>query len=126
MDAGFHRIRLAKHNIELALENYEWNVIAKFEDIPEVVAQGFIQRIKEPVDLSIELSRADKSNFPAIYAKFGMFYEALEAISDLVDSDSDNVHYRRERLKLLSQVALQFEPKDGDINELTMVITNKK
>jgi len=56
--------------------------------------------------MSARLANANKADLPGIYAQEGIWYDALEAVSDLVDTQPDNVSWRTERADLLQQAGV--------------------
>ena len=112
VQAGVHCIRLADYGIRLSTgKQYRW-FVALVPD-PEhrskdIIAGGGIERIELPEILLTKLTRAGKGEVPYIYAEGGIWYEALSAISDLIDSTPDNADLRKKRASLLEQVGLSL------------------
>lgn len=107
---GMHRVKLAKHGVELQLDVlYEWNVaiVSDAENrSKDVIAKGVIKRIKAPDDLAKSLENEDDPGRAATYAAAGIWYDALEAISDAIDAHPDDATLRAQRASLLKQVGL--------------------
>lgn len=109
--AGIHKFMLSKHQAGKLAANieYQWTV-ALVPDLEnrskDVVASGVIKRVEAPADLSARIAKASKSELPAIYAEAGMWYDALESLSDLIDADPGNTTLRKQRATLLEQVGL--------------------
>jgi len=107
---GIHRIRLVNHGIKLAPDvAYKWTVSL----IPDpanrsldVVATGMVKRIEPSAELAKELAGASVADRPAIFARAGIWYDALEAISDEIDKNPKDSSLRQERADLLKQVGL--------------------
>jgi hypothetical protein len=102
--AGIQRLRLADHGIELAPETeYMWS-IALVTDADnrseDVVSTGFIRRVARPEAL------AAGSRGGVDFARAGIWYDALEALSDNVDHHPDDRKARFLRSALLRQVKL--------------------
>jgi hypothetical protein len=102
--AGIQRLRLADHGIELAPETeYMWS-IALVTDADnrseDVVSTGFIRRVARPEAL------AAQSRSGVDFARAGIWYDALEALSDDVDDQPDDRKARFLRSALLRQVKL--------------------
>ncbi len=102
--AGIHRIRLADHGVELdpGVE-YEWSialVVDPAQRARDVVTTGYIQRVAQRAPLEGSVATA------ARYAAAGIWYEALETISDSIRETPDDVELRRHRSALLHQAGL--------------------
>ncbi|MFP8876726.1 MAG: DUF928 domain-containing protein [Myxococcota bacterium] len=101
--AGIQRVLLADHSIELDPEvTYEWS-ISLVPDLQhraaDVVATGYIQRVARP--------GGGYSNAQA-YAAAGIWYDALEALSDAVDASPEADGPRAQRRSLLRQAGLRL------------------
>ncbi len=102
--AGIQRLRLADHGVQLAPEvEYMWS-IAVVTDADnrsaDIISTGFIRRVARPEALAAgSLSGAD-------FAQAGIWYDALEALSDDVDDHPDDRKARFLRSALLRQVKL--------------------
>jgi len=102
--AGIQRLRLADHGIELDPEvEYMWS-IALVTDADnrseDVVSTGFIRRVARPKAL------AAGSRDGVDFAQAGIWYDALEALSDDVDDHPSDRKARFLRSALLRQVKL--------------------
>lgn len=108
--AGVHRVRLADHNIRLKPgAAYQWFVTV----IPDsdhrskdILAGGAIERVDVPGDLRTKLTMENKSEFFSLYAEAGLWYDAVAAISDLIEAAPQDQALRKQRAALLSQVGL--------------------
>ena len=102
--AGIQRLRLADHGIELAPETeYMWSIalVADADNRSEdAVSTGFIRRVARPEALAAE------SRDGVDFAQAGIWYDALEALSDDVDEHPDDRKARFLRSALLRQVKL--------------------
>ena len=102
--AGIQRLRLADHGIELAPETeYMWSIalVADADNRSEdVVSTGFIRRVARPEAL------VTGSRDGVDFAQAGIWYDALEALSDDVDDQPDDRKARFLRSALLRQVKL--------------------
>jgi hypothetical protein len=102
--AGIQRLRLADHGIELAPDTeYMWSIalVANADNRSEdVVSTGFIRRVARPEAL------AATSQDGVDFAQAGIWYDALEALSDDVDDRPDDRRARFLRSALLRQVKL--------------------
>ena len=109
--AGIQRLRLADHGVKLATGvEYQW-VIALVTDpdnrSTDLVASGFIKRIEPSAELKAKVSGAEKSSLPSIYAEAGIWHDALSTLSDLIDSEPNNLSLVKQRSDLLGQVGLK-------------------
>jgi hypothetical protein len=73
----------------------------------DVIAGGLIERIEPSEALRIKLAQAGKTQRPYIYAEAGVWYDAVAAISDQIDTASNAQNLREKRAALLEQVGLQ-------------------
>jgi len=101
--AGIQRVLLADHSIDLDPEiTYQWS-ISLVPDIQhrsaDVVATGYIQRVDGP--------EGGFSNAQA-YAAAGLWYDALETLSDAVDASPEADGPRAQRRSLLRQAGLRL------------------
>jgi len=107
---GIHRIRLSNHGVKLTPNvAYKWTVSLVPNPASrslDVVATGMVKRIEPTKELTQELAGATAAERPAIYAQAGIWYDALEAISDEIDKHPDDSSLRKERADLLKQVGL--------------------
>ncbi|OGP96895.1 MAG: hypothetical protein A2157_02480 [Deltaproteobacteria bacterium RBG_16_47_11] len=107
---GIHPIDLKDYTVSLSLDKqYRWYVAI----IPDpdrrsrdIIAGGMIERIEPSENIRTKLAQADKETIPYIYAEAGIWYDALAAISDLIDATPDDAGLRKERSALLEQVGL--------------------
>jgi hypothetical protein len=107
---GIHPVDLKYYTVSLSLDKrYRWYVAI----IPDpdrrsrdIIAGGMIERIEPSENIRTKLAQADKETIPSIYAEAGIWYDALAAISDLIDATPDDAGLRKERSALLEQVGL--------------------
>lgn len=108
--AGIQGLKLSDYHVTLSPGvEYEW-VVALVVD-PEsrskdVIASGYIQRVEPSADLSARLEGASKTELPYVYAEEGIWYDALTALSDLLETQPDNAPLRAERAALLEQAGI--------------------
>jgi len=113
--AGLHPIRLAEHGIRIQPGiAYRWYVAV----VPDagrrsrdILAGGTVERIVPPADLSSTLSAAGGAERVAVYAGAGLWYDALTAVTTLVEQSPGDSVPRQQRAALLKQVGL---PDLGD------------
>ena len=72
----------------------------------DIIAKGVIKRISAPGDLDKKVENASDTEKAAIYAEAGVWYDALEAISNAIDALPDDASLREQRASLLKQVGL--------------------
>lgn len=107
---GIQSIPLKSYGIRLKKGvRYEWFVSL----VPDPghrskddIAGGMIERSESSASLEEELSGIGTARHPFIYAGNGLWYDALEAISDLIETNPDHPALRRIRSSLFEQVGL--------------------
>ena len=110
-DGGIHRVSLAKHNVTLKPGvSYKWT-IAWVPDpanrSQDVIASGAIQRIEPDAKLTAALADAKGLEKAAVYAQHGIWYEALETVSNEIDAAPKNKDLHAQRAALLDQAGLK-------------------
>ena len=108
---GIHRISLAKQKITLKPGvPYKWT-IAWVPDpanrSQDVVASGTIQRVEPEAALTTALADAKGVEKAAVYAQNGIWYDALEAVSNEIDAAPKSKDLRAQRSALLEQAGLK-------------------
>jgi hypothetical protein len=107
---GVQRLRLADDGVRLSLGvPYRWFVALVVDPdnrSRDILAGGAIERIAPPEALRAKLARAGNAQAPSIYAEAGLWYDALSAISDLIDAAPHDRRLRSQRASLLEQVQL--------------------
>ncbi|MBY0579391.1 MAG: DUF928 domain-containing protein [Burkholderiales bacterium] len=107
--AGIQRLRLADFGVKLKTGiEYRWYVSLMVDPAQrsnDVVASGTIERIDPSDDLKAKLAHADKTSIPRIYAGAGIWYDALDTLSDLIDAGDNKL--REQRAALLDDVDLK-------------------
>ena len=108
--AGIHRIKLSRYKVELKPDVlYEWSV-AIVPDAEsrskDVVAQGTIKRVSPSAELANQVEKTDGSARAAAYAESGIWYDALDAISNAIEANPNDASLRQQRASLLKQVGL--------------------
>ena len=107
---GIHRVRLADYGVRLVPGvAYQWSVSV----IPDsarrsrdIVGSGKIERIELSGDVQAKVAGVGKEDLATRYAEAGIWYDALEAVSDQIErspGDNKSVGYRA---ALLRQVGL--------------------
>ena len=72
----------------------------------DIIAGGAIEIVDFPLALKEKLANAEKAEKPNIFAESGIWYDALSAISDLIDASPNDLILREKRISLLEQVGL--------------------
>jgi hypothetical protein len=107
---GIQRIHLSDYGVKLQNGvQYKWFVSV----VPDpdhrsrdIIAGGAIECVEIPKDLQDRLKEAEREQTPHLYAESGLWYDALSAVSDLIESDPGNSLYRRQRSALIAQIGL--------------------
>ncbi len=107
---GIRRVKLESYKVELQPDiPYEW-VVAIVPDSAnrsmDVIAKGTIKRIAPPASLTKDVETMDPLDRAAAYAEAGIWYDALESISNAVDAHPEDASIREQRASLLKQVGL--------------------
>jgi hypothetical protein len=72
----------------------------------DILAGGIITLVDASPSLKAKLAAADRNDALSIYAEEGLWYDALSAISGMIDASPDNRELRRARASLLEQIGL--------------------
>ncbi len=104
---GIHALSLKQYEVKLKPDvEYQWTISLIVDPdnySGNIVANGAIQRVEAPSDLSEQL-QADTPHF--VYAEQGFWFDAIATLSHLIDSSPQNKSLRRQRANLLEQVNL--------------------
>ena len=107
---GVQRIRLGDHGVALSPNvHYQWFVALALDPArpsSDIIAGGVIERIEPDKELSSKLAGAKRTDALRLYAEAGLWYDALETVSDLVDGGPAEKDFRKQRAALLQQVGL--------------------
>ena len=110
-DGGIHRVSLAKHNVTLKPGvAYKWTVAWVPDPAnrsQDVIASGAIQHIEPDAKLTAALADAKGLEKAAVYAQHGIWYEALETVSNEIDAAPKNKELHAQRAALLDQAGLK-------------------
>jgi hypothetical protein len=111
IQAGIQRIRLAETGVQLAKGVlYRWAVALVVDPAGpsrDNRAGGTIERVESPKDLRAKLKQAGKAQTPSIYAQAGLWYDALTAITDLLEAAPNDPALRQQQTALLEQIGLR-------------------
>jgi hypothetical protein len=107
---GVQRIRLADHGVRLEPGiQYKWFVTVVVDPARrsrDVLAGGTIERVEPSPELTARIAQARPETLPMIYAEAGLWYDALGAITDLLERAPDDRTIREGRAQLLQQAGL--------------------
>ncbi len=125
---GIHKVDLAEHKITLD-ENtdYSWSVaiiLGKEESTQDLISEGGVKRLKasEAKEVMGKLS-GDEKRHPQIYAQAGLWYDAIESLSQQIEQHPDDSNLRQQRAELLKQVGLTVQ-KTTTQQEVVLVATD--
>lgn len=108
--SGVHQVRLADYGVSLSPDKqYKWFVALVIDPehrSKDIIAGGAIELVAFPETLRSKLSHADKAEAPGVYAEAGIWYDALSAISGLIEAAPGDSALRKKRAFLLEQVGL--------------------
>jgi hypothetical protein len=108
--AGIHRVKLTRYKVELRPDvTYEWSVaiVPDTENrSKDVVAKGVIKRVSPSDDLAKKLENANDFERAAAYSQAGIWYDALDTISNAIEANPNDASLREQRASLLKQVGL--------------------
>jgi hypothetical protein len=109
--AGIQGIDLAKHGVSLKPNLiYRWaiSMVAEGMRSNDVVTEGTIKLVDKPDNLDAELSKADKKRFAHVYAQEGIWYDAVDSLSKMINKYPNEEQFAQDRDSLLKQVGLDF------------------
>jgi hypothetical protein len=113
---GVQRFPLADHGVKLAPGiPYRWSVTVVSDPnrrSRDILASGTIERVEPPAGLGAKLQGASKANLAFLYADAGIWYDALAAISELIESSPNDAELLRQREALLTQAGLPEVARD--------------
>jgi hypothetical protein len=72
----------------------------------DILAGGAIERVETPQELKAKLAQTAKKEAPFVYAEAGIWYDALGAISDLIEAAPQDQELQKQRAAMLAQVGL--------------------
>ncbi len=107
---GIHALRLTDHGIALKPEvEYQWFVAVVTnpdERSKDILAGGSIQRVAASESVRTKLNEVGEIMWPAVYAESGLWYDAVDEISRLIQANPADGGLRAQRASLLAQVGL--------------------
>ena len=107
---GIHALRLKDHGMSLKPGvEYQWFVaVVRDPDqrSKDILAGGSIKWVAASQAVQARLDETGKVDWPSVYAESGLWYDAVEGISKLIDADPADLKLREQRASLLDQVGL--------------------
>lgn len=107
--AGFHDLNLMDYDVQL-IKNvaYQWVATIRAPTLTtKVTSSGSIMRVELPPALAnVSGHELRSSQAPKLYAQAGLWYDALSALSELIQSQPQDVSFLQQRSALLNQVGL--------------------
>ena len=105
--SGIQSIRLTEHKVLLKKGiQYSWyvTIIPDAERrTKDIFASGVIEHIDPPLKVAKGLTSKSKKDLAYILAEEGIWYDALDILSHLIESDPDNTLLRELRAEMLDQ-----------------------
>ncbi|HET6514866.1 MAG TPA: DUF928 domain-containing protein [Thermodesulfovibrionales bacterium] len=113
---GIQQIRLKDYDVYIDPgKQYRW-FVAVIPDADrrskDVLSGGMIERVELSDAVRVKLRQAKKEAVPFIYAEEGIWYDALTALSELIDDRPDDPDLRNQRASLLEQAGLTEVTED--------------
>jgi hypothetical protein len=109
-EPGIHSIRLADFKVKLTPNIiYKWSVAVVLDPAnrsEDIIANGIIEFVTPSPQVAAQLGEATDANRAAIYADAGIWYDALDSLSDLIEKNPGNQTLQDQRSQLLTQVGL--------------------
>ncbi len=110
-EPGIQRIRLADHDVKLQPDlDYQWfvRVIPNPDQrLYDRVVGGGIQRLEASAELDAKLAAAQQGDFHYVLAEAGIWYDALDSLSQQIEAAPENEYLRAQRAALFDQVGLE-------------------
>jgi hypothetical protein len=108
---GIQKLDLGKHGITLQPElNYQWSVtqVMGNKEQSAAVASGIIQRIEAGEGLNSRVKKNHGTKLVNVYAIEGIWYDALDTISSMIDKSPEDKTLVAIRTSLLKQIGLHI------------------
>ena len=110
--AGIQQLDLGDHNISLLPElTYQWSVTLVADEgsrSADVIASGLIEHMEPGEGLISRIERSHGTELVDVYANEGIWYDALETISSMIEESPGDKGLEAIRASLLDQVGLQI------------------
>jgi len=107
---GVHALSLEQHGVVLKPGvEYQWFVALvgnAAQRSNDVIAGGTIKRVAETDSVRSRLKESGAASRPALYARAGIWYDAIDELSKQISAQPENRELRVQRAVLLEQVGL--------------------
>lgn len=107
---GVQSLDLARHGVSLKPDTeYEWFVSVvrdAGQRSKDVTSGGTIQRVSPEPAVQKRAAAAGERQAPMVYAEAGLWYDAIEGLSRLIERNPGDAELRAQRAALLEQVSL--------------------
>lgn len=107
---GVQSFDLAKHGVSLKPDTeYEWFVSVvpdPAQRSKDLTSGGTIRRVSPDPSVQARAAAAGERQAPMIYAEAGLWYDAIDALSRLIELHPDDAELHAQRAALLDQVGL--------------------
>ena len=107
---GVQSYDLAKHGITLKPDTeYAWFVSVVTDPTQrskDITSSGTIRRVAPDPAVQARIAAADERQVPVIYAEAGLWYDAIDALSRLIERYPGDAELHAQRAALLDQVGL--------------------
>jgi hypothetical protein len=108
---GVQHLNLADHNITLSPGiPYQWSVALIMDEdsrSTDVIASGVVELIEPNKEMKSRIDASQGTDLVAAYANEGVWYDALDTISSMIDKSPTDQQLIAIRATLLDQVGLQ-------------------
>jgi hypothetical protein len=109
--AGIQRVRLSDYGVKLIPgERYIWSIALVFDPkrrSKDIIAMGAIERVERAGMDPAALAAAPTTDAFYRFAADGLWYDAVMAISQLIETAPTDPALRKQRVELLDQVDLR-------------------
>lgn len=107
---GVQSFDLAKHGVSLKPDTeYEWfvsEVLDPTQRSKDVTSGGTIRRVSPDPAVQARAAAAGERQAPMIYAEAGLWYDAIDAVSRLIERHPGDAELHAQRAALFDQVGL--------------------
>jgi hypothetical protein len=109
-ESGIQSACLGDYGVKLRKNvQYKWFVTLVIDPerrSKDIMAGGMLTVVEQPPSLVEKLKAADKNSLPDIYAEEGLWYDAIDSVSKMLDASPGNNGLRKWRSSILEQVGL--------------------
>jgi len=88
---------------------YKWSVSLvrdAAQRSSDILMAGTIERVELPNELQGQLIHANKMTSARLYARAGLWYDTIAALSELIDTRPQDTALRQQRARVLEQEGL--------------------